>query len=321
MPDTPVHYLMHRAYTDFDALTDEAKQWDLDLCQLDAGPFRGKLTQFGIEDVHIGEARFGRTLKQEGSPPDGLRTIVVPANADVTFEWRGAGISGNHLMVFPRGAELTGISNSSFHVFTCSFPETLLSGVAETLGIVALDKLPKKADVFQCERRHMARLRQLLHGLCNQLTADETLLRDHGISECVTWELPQLIFRAASNSHGQSLVMSATKRTEIVNAAEAYIDQRLDLPLTVIEVCEELQVSIRTLQYAFSQRYGISPKQFIRAKRLNAARKMLRLSNSKEQTVVDIANDYGFWHMGQFAADYRKHFGELPSATLATCAD
>ncbi|MCK5375915.1 MAG: helix-turn-helix domain-containing protein, partial [Acidobacteria bacterium] len=32
--------------------------------------------------------------------------------------------------------------------------------------------------------------------------------------------------------------------------------------------------------------------------------------------VTDVANNWGFWHMGQFAADYRKMFGELPSQTL-----
>ncbi len=25
---------------------------------------------------------------------------------------------------------------------------------------------------------------------------------------------------------------------------------------------------------------------------------------------------FGFWHMGQFAKDYRHYFGELPSVTL-----
>ncbi|RKX41165.1 MAG: hypothetical protein DRP64_11685 [Verrucomicrobia bacterium] len=32
--------------------------------------------------------------------------------------------------------------------------------------------------------------------------------------------------------------------------------------------------------------------------------------------LLDAANARGFWHMGQFAADYRKLFGENPSATL-----
>jgi len=32
-------------------------------------------------------------------------------------------------------------------------------------------------------------------------------------------------------------------------------------------------------------------------------------------TIGDVANRWGFWHMGKFAADYRAYFGELPSAT------
>ena len=31
---------------------------------------------------------------------------------------------------------------------------------------------------------------------------------------------------------------------------------------------------------------------------------------------ADSANNWGFWHMGQFAKDYRRLFGELPSKTL-----
>jgi AraC family ethanolamine operon transcriptional activator len=32
--------------------------------------------------------------------------------------------------------------------------------------------------------------------------------------------------------------------------------------------------------------------------------------------IADVANRWGFWHMGQFAADYRRQFGELPSETV-----
>ena len=32
--------------------------------------------------------------------------------------------------------------------------------------------------------------------------------------------------------------------------------------------------------------------------------------------VAEVASRWGFWHMGQLAADYRQLFGELPSETL-----
>ena len=44
--------------------------------------------------------------------------------------------------------------------------------------------------------------------------------------------------------------------------------------------------------------------------------KYVKISNGNGKRVSDVVNDWGFWHMGQFAADYRKLFGELPSETL-----
>jgi transcriptional regulator GlxA family with amidase domain len=38
--------------------------------------------------------------------------------------------------------------------------------------------------------------------------------------------------------------------------------------------------------------------------------------NSKVTVVCrggDVANAWGFWHMGQFARNYKRQFGELPS--------
>jgi AraC family ethanolamine operon transcriptional activator len=34
-------------------------------------------------------------------------------------------------------------------------------------------------------------------------------------------------------------------------------------------------------------------------------------------TIALLAARYGFWHAGQFSADYKGLFGESPSATLA----
>jgi AraC family ethanolamine operon transcriptional activator len=53
----------------------------------------------------------------------------------------------------------------------------------------------------------------------------------------------------------------------------------------------------------------------MQAVRFNGVRKEL-VEAGLDVKVADVANKWGFWHMGQFAADYRKLFAELPTETL-----
>ena len=87
-------------------------------------------------------------------------------------------------------------------------------------------------------------------------------------------------------------------------------------PLTVDDICREVGVSHRTLEYAFRARFDLSPKAYIRTLRLNCVRKELRMSDPLTTSITKVANRWGFWHMGQFAADYRKLFVEIPTETL-----
>ena len=68
----------------------------------------------------------------------------------------------------------------------------------------------------------------------------------------------------------------------------------------------------------FLKRIGITPKKYI--KFLRMARVHHGLKNFEVQgcaSIIELAGMHGFWHMGQFAADYRKIYGELPSETQA----
>jgi AraC family ethanolamine operon transcriptional activator len=85
--------------------------------------------------------------------------------------------------------------------------------------------------------------------------------------------------------------------------------------LTLSELCKESKVSERTLQYAFKDRYGLTPKEYIKNYNLRMVRNKLKMSR-KGARIQDVASEFGFWHMGQFASDYKRHFGELPSESL-----
>ncbi|WP_279323232.1 helix-turn-helix domain-containing protein [Roseomonas fluvialis] len=72
----------------------------------------------------------------------------------------------------------------------------------------------------------------------------------------------------------------------------------------------------RTLHRHFVAFVGHPPLAHFRGMRLAAAREAL-LAPRPDTSTTDIATRFGFAHLGRFAAEYRRRFGEAPSATLA----
>jgi AraC family ethanolamine operon transcriptional activator len=99
--------------------------------------------------------------------------------------------------------------------------------------------------------------------------------------------------------------------------AEEYIVAHLAEPMTIDDLCQQAGVSERTLYYAFHQVLGMSPKAYVKTKRLNRLRQDLESADPDRVTVAEMGHRWGFWHTGNLAADYRRQFGELPSQTLA----
>ena len=97
--------------------------------------------------------------------------------------------------------------------------------------------------------------------------------------------------------------------------ARSYIDAYAGEELTSADLCTAAGVSQRTLEYAFRDCCGLSPKAYLKIVRLNRTRATLRRAEPGGR-VADAANQWGFWHMGQFARDYQDLFGVLPKDDL-----
>ena len=87
-------------------------------------------------------------------------------------------------------------------------------------------------------------------------------------------------------------------------------------PINIEALCTMVGASWATLQRAFAEEFGVTPRSYIKSRRLAAVQSEL-IKNGPKVVISDVANRWGFWHMGSFASDYRKQFGELPSATLS----
>jgi transcriptional regulator GlxA family with amidase domain len=109
---------------------------------------------------------------------------------------------------------------------------------------------------------------------------------------------------------------ATASRLEAVERAEAYVRTHTGGSVPVSTLCRVVGLSERGLRNAFYGVRGMSPKRYLTAARLRAARRALRNARGGDTTVTGVATRYGFYELGRFAASYKEAFGETPSATL-----
>ena len=106
------------------------------------------------------------------------------------------------------------------------------------------------------------------------------------------------------------------RHCNILQRAKDMIFDRLDDDFKISDTAKYLGISQKTLENLFKKDVGMTPKQYQQAIKLNRIREELFSSNQNETKVSDIALKYGYLHLGHFAAEYKRLFGESPSQTL-----
>lgn len=85
--------------------------------------------------------------------------------------------------------------------------------------------------------------------------------------------------------------------------------------ITLTDLAAACGISERALLKQFERFLGVSPMAHLKKMRLNAAHSALQQSDAGT-TISEVAGRCGFTHLGRFATEYHKAFGELPSDTL-----
>ncbi len=313
--ETTPGILSHGRFRDFEHLSEATRGWDLDFRQVDRGALDAELFQVDVGGVVVMRLSLNRSFDQRGGSPPGLRTFALPEES-VAVNWCGHPVSDTDLPAFSRGGEFNVVSAPDSSVHTVSMPEELLDDVAQTLGLSAYPQLVDgAAGATRCHETAVRQYRAALRQVCEVVAGDPGKLESAGLREELQFEIPAKLLMALASSRAPLAPPAFSARTLALQRALPYIEQHRDEPLTVREVCRAARVSWRTLVSAFRERFGVTPKAYLTAMRLDGVRRDL-VPGQPPVKIADVANHWGFWHMGQFAADYRKQFGELPSETL-----
>ena len=97
--------------------------------------------------------------------------------------------------------------------------------------------------------------------------------------------------------------------------ALAWLRANLHERVRLDRLAQIADVHPRTLERHFQTFLNTTPHGWVRQMRLGRARQEL-INGNGDTTITDVALASGFGQLGRFAAQYREHFGELPSETL-----
>jgi AraC family transcriptional regulator, ethanolamine operon transcriptional activator len=299
---------------DIDEFVSRVKGFRLKLLQIDQGAFRAVGFQAHLGDFLLGAARLERALVQTWTSPARSITIAVKASPAPAF-WQGVSVGPADILIAGPETEIELVSRPRFGIASVSFPLGMFQRAAEELCCPSVLDRSNSSLVRLPAARAARELRRALRTLISDLRAHPCDARGP------KWEQAKrtdLLFRTVHTVlTGVPFDPSKhnAERALILEQAMSAIRQRSADVLAVADLCRVTGASGRTLHYAFVERYGVPPARFMKAYRLNGARGDLGRIDSRESRISDVANRWGFWHLGQFAKDYRRWFGELPSET------
>ena len=159
-------------------------------------------------------------------------------------------------------------------------------------------------------------LRNYLQRIYNLLISQSPLLKNQDFQQIIVQDFLPLFITALPAPPKRQIAVKFFRRSHLVKQADGYMRSHLDHPLTLTDLCQALGTSSRALCYGFQEIFGMSPMSYLKTLRLQRAYQVLKAAQSNQTIVTDTATQFGFYHLGYFAQDYKQMFGELPSETL-----
>ena len=232
------------------------------------------------------------------------------------IKWSNRGITPRSLIVFPANDEFRATSLNHFHILTLALHGDLLENAARSFyDSEVTDFLGEVGSVAHCHPDKISRLRLMLVALIQKAKNENTKVSTFFTRE-VERQICFEILNCLHDSTGHSRVEDRSKR---YRALQLSLDMIASLPpqdISVLDLVNNSGVSQRTLEYAFLDRFAISPQRYLHALRLHHVHLQLLSSDKRASTVEEIALQHGYNQSGHFAQAYRAMYGQLPSRTL-----
>ncbi|WP_175716708.1 helix-turn-helix domain-containing protein [Burkholderia anthina] len=303
-----------RCFSDVFLHSQAIVNWSQQYDQISPGIATTTLRQVAGQRFHVFRERLNQRVMQHGRAPRDRFCFALPIANTVAPVIQGRTVEQSSLLTLRGGEEFVAHlpCNTEVLAFTIDRSLTTDHELDELANLP--DRLLKQPVHPITPLRYRNALAGLERVLVQALDSDSLMTRDAFDERMLAHSIVGILLDLVQSDESRAGVRPPASTQSYIVSRSQEIARESDVVPTVIDLCDHLRISRRTLQYSFQNVVGTTPMAYLRTIRLNAVRRFL-MTTPETIRIGDAAAQFGFYHFGRFSAYYQQHFHELPSQT------
>ncbi len=294
------------------------REWHQTYSQITAGALESSLIQLNSARCHVFREHINQRVVQHGEAPRGKLCFAVPIAIPGSIRMQGREADDKSIFVLRGGEEFMFHMPMGMDLLAITFEQSFFDqALADTPWEQEIGMLLRQPVIKVPQQRLEEARRRLLAIFSRALASGDAGVPPQGeppqaLEQAMLEEMLRLVTDPAcdrAQRHGSSTHSFIVEKCHRLAMSDA-----VNVP-SVMDLCERLHVSRRTVQNSFRTVAETTPLNYLRSVRLNGVRRKLMSTAASELSIGDAASAWGFFHLSHFAAEYQELFGELPSQT------
>ena len=280
--------------------------------QLSSGHFKGSFLTCELDDdLGLYFESTNQVLYQSGVVPEGYYAVGLLLKSNTPLIFNSESFPAGSAFLESPGSQFEGTTTKGMNICVIHISIELLNKFCEERSLQTL-KTGKELLPYKIVRdaRHtssiFALVNDFLHGAEDgslRLEIDnQRMTLKNALATAIEW----VFIGKQQSEDAEHPEFSTSKRRKLFHQACELINTRLEDDLHIQGICNELEVSRRTLEYSFNENLEMGPGKYIKLIRLNNIRRALVTPENRSTSIGDLAARWGIWHLGRFSQEYRN---------------
>lgn len=293
----------------------------LEACQLQPGPVPSALARAPFHETCLDMVHLGPSMLFSGAAPGGSYTLVFVLacpTPGVSFNFQREHTDG-YIGFFAPGGPLDAMTPAGYRNGTLTIPVAAFHEALPRYFEHPPAALLARGAALHVGAAAQNPLRAILGAMWEMVWDPAQPLASDALRRNIERTVRTAFMEALRSGSAHLLPQPArrvARRHCRFRQARDFIAAHLREPIYVDDVCRAAGLTRRAMEVLFQDFVGITLTAYLRHQRLHGVNRALRTTPHAPGVVKRAALEWGFWHQGHFARDYRALFGESPHESL-----